>query len=149
MIRRTLAAAFLTTVVLAACGGSGQSSGSSTSRTPTDTAPLDPATAGPGWTDAPTQPPSPGPTQSQSTAPVTPSPLALDPTDWQVVGDPRWHYQLLVPQDWELLTSMMSTPEKKARLALITNSQSRDYLTGLTAQLSASFRWFAVNPSMR
>jgi hypothetical protein len=80
---------------------------------------------------------------------VTPSPLALDPTDWQVVGDPRWHYQLLVPQDWELLTSMMSTPEKKARLALITNSQSRDYLTGLTAQLSASFRWFAVNPSMR
>jgi hypothetical protein len=131
MIRRTLTAALLTTVALAACGGASQSPGSSTDRTPTDTAAVDPATAGPEWTDAPTQPPSP---------------RALDRTDWQVVSDPRWHYQLLVPRDWELLTAMMSTAEKKARLALITSSQSRRYLTGLTAQLSASFRWFVVNP---
>lgn len=147
MIRRSLAAALLATVVLAACGGADQSSRSSTDRTPTTTAALDPATDGPVQTDAPTQPPSPLPTQSQSSAPVTSSPQALDRTDWQVVSDPQWHYQLLVPKDWELVTAMMPTAEKKARLALITSDQSRSYLTRLTAQLGASFRWFVVNPA--
>jgi hypothetical protein len=41
---------------------------------------------------------------------------------------------------------MMSGAEKKARLALVASSQSRDVLTRLAAQLSSTFRWFVVNP---